>query len=54
MPVVVVPMVVWIALWTCVDVLFHVLFHTRQPMVVSDACQCVFHTKITTKHSVVQ
>ena len=31
-----------------------VLFHTRPPMVVSDVCQCVFHTQITTKHSAVQ
>ena len=47
-------MVVWIAWWACVDVLFHILFHTRPPMVVSDVCQCVFHTQITTKHSAVQ
>ena len=47
---VVVLMVVWIAWWACVDAFFHVLFHTRQPMVVSDVCQCVFHTQITTKH----
>ena len=47
-------MVVWIAWWACVDALFHVLFHTRPPMVVSDVCQCVFHTQITTKHSAVQ
>ena len=47
-------MVVWIAWWACVDVLFHVLFHTRPPMVVSDVCQCVFHTQITTKQCVVQ
>ena len=46
---VVVPMVVWIAWWACVDVIFHVLFHIMPPMVVSDVCQCVFHTKITTK-----
>ena len=51
---VVVPMVVWIAWWACVDVLFHVLFHTRPPTVMSDVCQCVFHTQITTKHSAVQ
>ena len=36
-------MVVWIAWWACVDVLFHVLFHTRSPMVVSDVCHCVPH-----------
>ena len=53
-PVVVVPMVVWIAWWACVDVLFHALFHTRQPMAVSDESQFVFHTQITTKHSAVQ
>ena len=47
---VVVPMVVWIACWACVDVLFHVIFHAMPPMVVSDECQCVFHTQITTKH----
>ena len=51
---VVVPMVVWIAWWACVDVLFHVLFHTRPQIVVSDVCQCVSHTQITTKHSAVQ
>ena len=51
---IVVPMVVWIVLWACVDVLFHVLFNTRPPMVVSDECQCVLHTQITTNHSVVQ
>ena len=36
-------MVVWIAWWACVDVLFHVLFHIKPQMVVSDACQCVPH-----------
>ena len=50
----VVPVFVWIAWWACVDALFHILFNTRPSMVVSDACQCVFHTQITTKHSVVQ
>ena len=47
---VVVSMVVWIAWWACVDVLFLVFFHTRLPLVVNDACRCVIHTQITTKH----
>ena len=54
MPVVVVLMVVWIAWWTRVDVLFYLLFRIRSPTVVSDVCQCVFHTKIITKHTAVQ
>ena len=37
-------MVVWIAWWACVDVLFHVLFLTRPPTVVSEVCQCVCST----------
>ena len=51
---VVVLMVVCIAWWACVDVLFLVLFHTRLPMVVGDVFRCVFHTQVITKHSAVQ
>ena len=46
----VVPVFVWIVWWACVDVVFYVLFHTRQPMAVSDESQCVWNTQITTKH----
>ena len=40
---VVVPMVVWIAWWACVDVVFCVIFHTRPSIVASDVCRCVPH-----------
>ena len=38
---VVVLMVVWIAWWACVDVLFLVPFHTRPPIAVSDKCMAL-------------
>ena len=39
----VLPMVACIACWASADVLLHVLFHTRPPVVLCNVCICSFN-----------